>query len=120
MKQKIVYEYIEKNKEYLFPNNVYTEIQVENVLINAPEQTENLLGEISFRNPSTLQIIAVFPGMLGVDRFYMGEILLGFFKYITLGGCGIWWILDIMNAKSRCREWNCKKLIQTIYGSEKL
>ena len=120
MERKLVYEYIESKKEYLFPNSIYTETQIENALINAPERASNLLREMSFRNPSTLQIIAVFPGMLGVDRFYMGEILLGFLKYITLGGCGIWWILDMVTAKSRCRGWNCKKLIQTIYGSNAL
>lgn len=37
MERKLVYEYIESKKEYLFPNSIYTETQIENALINAPE-----------------------------------------------------------------------------------
>ena len=62
--------------------------------------------------PLMLQVIAVFPGSLGVDRFYLGEKWMGFLKYITLGGVGIWWILDIMSAKSRCRAYNCRKILE--------
>jgi TM2 domain-containing membrane protein YozV len=39
-------------------------------------------------------IISWGVGYLGADRFYKGEILLGILKLITLGGLGIWWIVD--------------------------
>lgn len=41
-------------------------------------------------------IMSVLFGQLGVDRFIMGNIGLGILKLITLGGCGIWWIIDIV------------------------
>ncbi|MCR4908756.1 MAG: TM2 domain-containing protein [Lachnospiraceae bacterium] len=33
-------------------------------------------------------------GYLGIDRFMRGQIGLGIVKLITLGGCGIWWLID--------------------------
>jgi TM2 domain-containing membrane protein YozV len=41
-------------------------------------------------------IMSVLFGGLGVDRFLMGHIGLGILKLVTMGGCGIWWIIDIV------------------------
>jgi len=32
----------------------------------------------------------------GIDRIYLGYTGLGIVKLITAGGCGIWWIFDII------------------------
>ena len=41
-------------------------------------------------------IMSVVFGQLGVDRFIMGQVGLGILKLITFGGCGVWWIVDII------------------------
>lgn len=41
-------------------------------------------------------LLSIFVGSLGVDRFYMGYVGLGILKLITLGGCGIWWLIDLI------------------------
>ena len=41
-------------------------------------------------------ILSVLLGSLGVDRFYMGLIGTGILKLITAGGCGVWYIIDIV------------------------
>lgn len=41
-------------------------------------------------------VMSIIFGGLGVDRFIMGHVGLGILKLITLGGCGIWWLVDVI------------------------
>jgi len=46
-------------------------------------------------------IMSIFFGTLGVDRFMMGHVGLGIVKLLTGGGCGIWWIIDLIMVASK-------------------
>ncbi len=43
----------------------------------------------------TLLLCLIF-GALGVHRFYAGKIGTGILQLITLGGCGIWYLVDLI------------------------
>ena len=53
-------------------------------------------GQTSDKDWTTLLILSLLLGWLGVDRFYAGHIGLGVLKLLTLGGCGIWALIDII------------------------
>ena len=41
-------------------------------------------------------VMSIIFGSFGVDRFIMGQVGLGILKLITLGGCGVWWLIDVI------------------------
>jgi TM2 domain-containing membrane protein YozV len=41
-------------------------------------------------------LMSIFFGYWGVDRFIMGHIGLGILKIITIGGLGVWYLIDII------------------------
>ncbi|GMT18686.1 hypothetical protein PFISCL1PPCAC_9983, partial [Pristionchus fissidentatus] len=74
--------------------------------------TCRVLGQIECRGPRTFQrerpcikytghyflstlLYSLFLGILAVDRFCLGYSAIGVGKLMTLGGLGVWWVIDI-------------------------
>ncbi len=45
-------------------------------------------------------LLSLFAGFFGVDRFYLGCTWTGILKLITLGGLGVWALIDLIRLAS--------------------
>ena len=50
----------------------------------------------SEKNWLTTLLLSIFLGSLGVHRFYAGKIGTDILMLLTLGGCGIWYWIDLI------------------------
>ena len=52
-------------------------------------------------------------GVFGAHRFYVGKIGTGILQLCTLGGCGLWWLYDlILIASGEFKDENGQRLIK--------
>ena len=62
-------------------------------------QKEKLLNSSTTTSTTdwlTLFLLTFFVGVLGVHRFYVGKIGTGVLMLITLGGLGVWYLVDLL------------------------
>lgn len=73
------------------------------------------------KNPTTAFLLSFFLGHLGVDRFYLGQVGLGFLKLCTLGGCLVWWFVDLFLIMGATKRKNTAAVSQlaAMYGAAK-
>ena len=59
-----------------------------------------------YKSPTTLFLVSLFLGGLGVDRFMLGQTGLGIGKLLTGGGCGLWSLIDLFLIMKATKERN--------------
>lgn len=74
-----------------------------------------MLSTTQFKDPTTILIISILAGSLGIDRFMIGDTGLGIGKLLTCGGFGIWAIIDWFLIQQATREKNMYKIQQLLH-----
>ena len=66
------------------------------------------------KDPILVLILSIFLGGFGVDRFYIGDIGLGFGKLLTCGGLYFWWLIDLFLIMDATKEKNLQQLTMAL------
>lgn len=105
-----VENYIKQNEKLLFPNKSYTRAELIEALVMAPDELESVVFNMPLRKPFVAQVLS----FVGLDRYYLGDIVKGLIKNLTLNGFLIWLFVDECTAMKRCRTYNCKNLMEAL------
>lgn len=104
---------------FIMTNSKYFEShmigQIRERLINMDDAAWQRVQLLQFNDPTTILIVSLLGGSLGIDRFMIGDTGLGVGKLLTCGGFGIWSIIDWFLIMGATREKNLQKLQTALY-----
>ncbi len=76
------------------------------------EEVRMITSSFAGIDPNVTQIVSIFLGAYGVDRFMLGQNTYGALKLITFGGCGVWAIIDWFQIKRLTKATNMKNFAE--------
>ena len=103
--------YIMTNQKY-FPEEKI--MYLKEKLMAMPEEKFGLISTVELKDPTTLLLVSIFLGSLGVDRFMLGDTGMGVLKLLTAGCCGILTIIDWFSISKKTKETNFNRLMALI------
>ena len=103
--------YIMTNQKY-FPEEKI--VYLKDKLRTMDEEKFSLVSTVELKDPTTLLLISIFLGTLGIDRFMLGDTGMGILKLLTCGCCGILTIVDWFTISKRTKERNFNQLMSLI------
>ena len=107
---------MEKSKVdlYLTTNAKYFEASaipvIRQKLENASDDALVSLQSTELKDPTTILLISIFLGSLGINRFMIGDTGIGVLKLLTGGLCGILTIIDWFTISRKAKQVNLAKI----------
>jgi TM2 domain-containing membrane protein YozV len=74
----------------------------------------SLISTLELKDPTTILLVSIFLGTLGIDRFMIGDTGMGILKLLTGGLCGILTIIDWFTISNKTKELNFNKIMTHI------
>lgn len=111
MEQQKLDLYLVSNQKF-FPADKMALIKEK--LAAMPDDRYLTVTSVELKDPTTMLLISLFLGGLGVDRFMLGETGMGVLKLFTCGLCGILTIVDWFTISKKTKEMNYQKLMMAI------
>lgn len=111
LEQQKIDMYIMTNQKY-FPEEKI--VYLKDKLRTMDDEKFSLISTIEMKDPTTLLLVSIFLGVLGIDRFMIGDTGMGILKLLTGGCCGILTIIDWFTISKKTKELNFNKVMSLI------
>ncbi len=99
--------YLTTNAKYFEPTAIPI---IRQKMENASEETLLTLQATELKDPTTVLLVSIFLGGLGIDRFMIGDVGMGILKLLTGGLCGILTIIDWFTISRKAKQINLSKV----------
>lgn len=111
MEQNKIDMYIMTNQKYFPAEKI---MYIKEKLLAIDESKFSLVSSVEMKDPTTLLLVSIFLGGLGIDRFMIGETGMGILKLLTAGCCGILTIIDWFTISKKTKELNFTNLMTVL------
>ena len=111
MDQQKVDMYIMTNQKYFPAEKI---MLIKERLLALDEQRFQMVSMIELKDPTTLLLISIFIGGLGIDRFMIGDTGMGILNLLTGGCCGVLTIIDWFTISKKTKELNFNNVMAQI------
>lgn len=108
MEQNKVDMYIMTNQKYFPAEKI---MYLKEKLAAMDENKFAMISTIDLKDPTTILLISIFLGGLGIDRFMLGDTGMGILKLLTGGCCGILTIIDWFTVSKKTKELNFNNIM---------
>ena len=103
--------YIMSNQKYFPAEKI---MFLKQKLYSIDEDKFSMLSAIELKDPTTILIISLFLGSLGIDRFMLKDTAMGVVKLLTGGCCGILTIIDWFSVQNKAKEMNFNNVMMML------
>ena len=99
--------YLTTNSKYFEPTAIPI---IRQKMESASDETLLTLQATELKDPTTVLLIYIFLGTLGIDRFMIVDTGIGILKLLTGGLCGILTIIDWFTIIKKTKQLNLSKV----------
>lgn len=111
MKQEKIDLFLMNNQKYFEASQIPIIVET---LQNMDDETFMLISSSNYKDPTTMLLLSLFLGGLGVDRFVLGDTGMGVLKLLTGGCLGILTIIDWCTIISKTRRFNFDTFMKNV------
>lgn len=103
--------YVMTNQKYFPAEKIF---YLKDKLRTMDEEKFSLVSTIEMKDPTTMLLVSLFLGGLGIDRFMVGDTGMGILKLLTGGCCGILTVVDWFTISKKAKEINFNNLMSLL------